>query len=100
MSCILLTSACALMQVTNNVAGFMGHLGSQALDPSYYMEQFGELKHKLEDPIAVGPFPSCLLCLQPVRMPHLHVSHANCSPILSGTAVLFGSSTAWETLTR
>ena len=46
------------MQVTENVAGFMGHLSTQALNPSYYMQQFDELKHKLEDPIAASPLLS------------------------------------------
>ena len=49
------------MQVAGTFAGFAGHLGTEALNASYYMEEFDSFLHKLQDPVVV-PFPPVLTC--------------------------------------
>lgn len=48
------------MQVAGTFAGFAGHLGTEALNASYYMEEFDSFLHKLKDPVAVRLPPSLL----------------------------------------
>lgn len=72
------------MQVATNVAGFTQHLGSQAMNAGYYMEQIDELKHKLQEPIAVRLLLSFSRCQ--LGMPCLHSSccHVHSRTSLAG----------------
>ena len=56
-------SACGIVQVAETFTGFGDHLSSEALNASYYREEFDKLLHKLQDPVAVRPIPTPLLCV-------------------------------------
>ncbi len=62
-------SVCGHMQISDTDTGFKKHLGTQALNASYYMEEFKGFLHKLKEPVAVRlQIPFCSAnCMYPIQ---------------------------------
>jgi hypothetical protein len=67
----LLISACTCghLQVAGTIADAERHIGREALNKTYYMDQWEELIQKLKDPVAVSSLSFFLFCPLPPALP-------------------------------
>ena len=68
------------MQVLNATSG------NEALNKTYYMDQWEKLRQKLQDPVAVSPLYSSLLRMLPT--PCLCLPAAGCTSTLDAQSVI------------
>ena len=76
----LLMSACGDTQVAETFTGFGDHISNEALNASYYAEEFDKFLHKLQDPVAVRPILTTLLRM--MQVPALIGCHNKAQQVL------------------